>query len=110
MTAGWFGAARFYGAYAWKRVVGPPLDPAEVAAASVADVLVLDDPGAHRLGEWDLEHLLGVVDERWNHRRPTVFTSNAPKLSTLFGERIASRLADGATVVTLVGADRRRSR
>jgi DNA replication protein DnaC len=110
MNDGWFGTALFYGAYAWKRVTGPPLDSSEISKAAAADVLVLDDPGAHRLGEWDLEHLLGVVDERWNHRRPTIFTSNAPKLSDLFGERIASRLADGATAVVLAGDDRRRSR
>lgn len=110
MQAGWFGTALFYAAYAWKRVTGPPLDVAKVQAAAAADVLVLDDPGAHRLGEWDLEHLLGVIDERWNHRRPTVFTTNAPKLGELFGERIASRIADGATVVVLTGADRRRAK
>lgn len=110
MLAGWFGTALFYAAYAWKRVTGPPLDVAEIGKAAAADVLVLDDPGAHRLGEWDLEHLLGVVDERWNHQRPTVFTTNAPKLGALFGDRIASRVADGATVVVLDGTDRRRSR
>lgn len=110
MEAGWFGTALFYSAYAWKRLTGPPLDAAEISKAAAADVLVLDDPGAHRLGEWDLEHLLGVADERWNHGRPTVFTSNAPKLGDLFGERIASRLADGATALVLDGNDRRRNR
>lgn len=109
MEAGWFGTALFYAAYAWKRVIGPPLDVAEVQKAAAADVLVLDDPGAHRLGEWDLEHLLGVIDDRWNHKRPTVFTTNAPKLGELFGERIASRIADGSTVVVLDGDDRRRA-
>jgi len=110
MQAGWFGTALFFAAYAWKRVTGPPLDHAKIADAAAADVLVLDDPGAHRLGEWDLEHLLGVIDERWNHRRPTVFTTNAPKLGELFGDRIASRIADGATVVVLDGPDRRRAK
>ena len=33
-------------------------------------------------------------------------TTNAPKLDELVGERIASRLADGATVITLHSPDR----
>jgi DNA replication protein DnaC len=108
--AGWYGTAQFYSAYAWKRVVGPPLDADQIAAAATVDLLVLDDPGAHRLGEWDLENLLGVIDERWNNQRPTIFTSNASKLHELFGPRITSRIADGATVVTFEGKDLRRAR
>lgn len=108
--AGWFGTARFYSAHTWKRVVGPPLDTEQLIAAAAIDLLVLDDPGAHRLGEWDLENLLGVIDERWNNQRPTIFTSNASKVNDLFGPRITSRIADGATVVTFEGDDLRRVR
>lgn len=108
--AGWFGKARFYSAHTWKRVIGPPLDTEQLTAAANLDLLVLDDPGAHRLGEWDLENLLGVIDERWNNQRPTVFTSNASKVNELFGPRITSRIADGATVVTFEGDDLRRAR
>lgn len=106
--AGWFGITAFYSAYAWKRVVGPPLDSEQITTAANTDLLVLDDPGAHRLGEWDLENLLGVIDERWNNQRPTIFTSNSPSIEKLFGPRITSRLAAGATVVVLDGPDRRR--
>lgn len=108
--AGWFGTARFYSAHTWKRVIGPPLDTEQLTAAASLDLLVLDDPGAHRLGEWDLENLLGVIDERWNNQRPTIFTSNASKVNDLFGPRITSRIADGATVVTFEGSDLRRAR
>jgi DNA replication protein DnaC len=110
LQAGWFGTARFFSAYAWKRVIGPPLDTEEITAAATVDLLVLDDPGAHRLGEWDLENLLGVIDERWNNERPTIFTSNAFKLHELFGPRITSRIGDGATIVTFEGDDLRRAR
>jgi len=108
--AGWFGTARFYSAHTWKRVIGPPLDTEQLTAAAGLDLLVLDDPGAHRLGEWDLENLLGVIDERWNNQRPTIFTSNASNVRDLFGPRITSRIADGATVVTFEGDDLRRAR
>ncbi len=109
-TRGWHGIARFYSAYQWKRHTTPRLDVEEMHRASTADVLILDDPGALRVGEWDKEHLLGVIDERWNEDRPTVVTSNAASLADTLGPRAASRMADGATVITLEGPDRRANR
>lgn len=107
--SGWLGTAKFYSAYAWKRVIGPPLNLDEIASAISVDVLILDDVGATRLGEWEQEHLYGVVDERRNNRRPTILTSNASSFDKLFAPRITSRLAGRTTVVTLTGPDRRRS-
>lgn len=109
-TRGWNGSARFYSAYAWKRFTTPRPDMDEIHLATAADVLILDDPGALRVGEWDKEHLLGVVDERWNHGRPSVLTSNATTLGDMLGARTASRLSDDATVITLSGPDKRTPR
>lgn len=109
-TRGWNGTVRFYSAYQWKRITTPRPDMDEVALATEADVLVWDDPGALRVGEWDKEHLLGVLDERWNGGRPTVLTSNAASLGDMLGGRSASRLSDDATVITLAGTDKRKPR
>lgn len=110
-TRGWSGAARFYSAYTWKNITSPPeVDHAEIARAVQCDLLILDDPGALRVGEWDKENLLGIADERWNHHRPTVLTSNAASLADMLGARAASRFAHGTTVVALTGPDRRSSR
>lgn len=109
-TRGWHGIARFYSAYQWKRHTTPRLDTEEMHRAATADALILDDPGALRVGEWDKEHLLGVIDERWNEGLPTVVTSNSASLAEMLGPRAASRMADGATVITLDGPDRRTTR
>lgn len=96
-------AARF------RRIIAPSsADPAEFDRITAAGLLALDDVSSVRLSEWDLDHLGEVVDTRWSARLPMVITSNRTDIRTLLGERISSRLADGALVVELDGADRRR--
>lgn len=94
----------------WQEVVGPPADRERLKEMRAADVLVLDDLGSTRINEWQREVLLGVVDERWQHARPVVITSNMDEFDDALGERLTSRLADGATVVTLDGNDFRAGR
>lgn len=108
LEAGWLGAPVLYGAYEWRQLTTPPVNELDLRDAARSDLLILDDPGAMRLGAWELEHLYGVIDYRWNHQLPTVITSNVPDLRGMLGERIASRLADNVVVVVLDGPDRRR--
>ncbi|MEV4672687.1 ATP-binding protein [Actinomadura sp. NPDC049382] len=110
VAAGFEGRIMFAASAEWRDTIAPPVDRARLDQMRQADVLGLDDLGAGRVNEWELECLLGVVDDRWANGRPVVTTSNAQSLRATLGERIASRLADGATVVILDGADRRRSR
>lgn len=110
VAAGYEGRILFASSVEWRGTIAPPVDREHLGLMRSADVLVLDDLGAGRINEWELECLLGVVDERWAHGRPIVTTSNVESLRKTLGERLASRLADGATVVILGGADRRRSR
>jgi DNA replication protein DnaC len=95
---------------AWRDAIAPPVDRDVLVRMRAADVLLLDDLGSGRIGEWEKECLLGVVDERWAHGRPIVLTFNVQSLRETLGERIASRLADGATSIVLPGIDRRRNR
>jgi DNA replication protein DnaC len=96
-------AARF------RRIIAPATaEPAEFTRITEAGVLALDDISSTRLSEWDLDHLGEVVDARWSRRLPVVITSNRTDIRALVGERISSRLADGALVVELSGPDRRR--
>jgi DNA replication protein DnaC len=83
-------------------------NPAEHAGYIAADLLVLDDLGSFRLSPWDLDHLGEIIDQRWAWQRPTVITSNETSLRPLLGERIASRIQDGALIVAMDGDDRRR--
>lgn len=74
-----------------------------------ADLLVLDDLGREKSTEWVIERLYVLVNERYNHRRPTIVTTNyAP--SELIGrgyDALVSRLVDAADVVRIEAADYR---
>lgn len=74
-------------------------------------LVLLDDLGAARGTEWVEETLYRIVNHRYNHLLPTVFTSNsAPgELPTLLGDRIASRLVEmtRGSRVQVAGGDRR---
>ena len=96
-------AARF------RRVVAPSTaDPAEFTRYTDAGLLAIDDLGAARLSEWDMDHLGELVDVRWADQRPIIVTSNVTDLRTLLGPRISSRLAHNAVKVEMTGPDRRR--
>lgn len=73
-----------------------------------AHLLVLDDVGASALTPWVDDALFAVIDHRYAWRRPTVVTTNLSDLRVALGERMASRLAQDAIAVPVVGADRRR--
>jgi DNA replication protein DnaC len=55
-------------------------------------LLVLDDLGAHNSTPWAQEKLFQILNHRYNHRLPTVITTNQ-RLEEL-DPRIASRLVD----------------
>ena len=87
-------------------------------------LLVLDDLGAERPTEWTRDELLGIVDYRYEKGLPTIYVSNY-KLSDLarrlsgsdrdaggerdltVGQRITSRMREGATTFEFTGRDRR---
>jgi DNA replication protein DnaC len=95
----------------FRRVVAPATaDPAEFTRYRNAGLLALDDLGAVRLSEWDMDHLAELVDARWSERRPVLVTSNVTDLRKLLGPRISSRLVHHALVVELDGPDRRRQK
>lgn len=109
VTAGYDGRILFARSAMWRDAITIPVDKDMLRRMREADVLVLDDLGSGGVTEWELQLLLSIVDERWAHERSVVVTSNVKSLKTTLGERIASRLADGATVVVLDGEDRRRA-
>jgi DNA replication protein DnaC len=86
---------------------GADADPYPDAVS--ADVLVLDDLGAERATDWTAERLYALVNDRWLAERPIVVTTNLtpPDLTNAVGERLASRLLGGSTIVRLSGHDRR---
>lgn len=81
-------------------------------------LLLLDDLGTEKLSEWTEESTYRLINERYNECLPLIITTNfpvrapsgdpSPDLVTRLGDRLASRLAQTATVVRLDGPDRRR--
>ena len=75
-------------------------------------VLMLDDFDKGNRTPWVLEQFYTILNERYNNKRLTYFTSNAPLNEVErwpeYGEAIASRIRGMCNVLTLVGEDRRR--
>ncbi|MFJ6073658.1 ATP-binding protein [Streptomyces sp. NPDC093065] len=81
-------------------------------------LLLLDDLGTEKLSEWTEEATFRLINERYNECLPLIITTNFPvrahdggastDLVTRLGDRLASRLAQTATVVRLDGPDLRR--
>jgi DNA replication protein DnaC len=96
---------------------GDPCDTAE--RAQRVPVLVLDDLGAERPTDFARDELAVIVERRYAAERPTIVTSNydperlAWRLGhddPVIGQRIVSRLTDGAWQLRLGGPDRRLAR
>jgi DNA replication protein DnaC len=68
-----------------------------------AELLVLDDLGAHQSSPWASEKLFQLLNYRYNARFPTIITANRKGLDSV-DERIYSRLSDTA-LVTKVAMD-----
>lgn len=76
-----------------------------------APLLLLDDLGSSKVTEWAEDTLYRLVDHRYMHCLPSIFTANANRadLAERLGERCGSRLYEMCERVALIGPDRRRS-
>jgi DNA replication protein DnaC len=106
---GWTGAFELVAPYELKEATDRPVDQDKIRIWRQADLFAIDDIGAQHLNGWDTDALHALIDHRWQHGRPTLVALNEFDLRGLLGERIASRLVDGATIVTFSGEDRRRA-
>lgn len=88
----------------------PGGDEAVMQSCQRADVLALDDLGTTRGTDWERDRLYALLNARYEDQRPTIVTTNVTlvDLADSVGERIASRLIEGATMVSIGGSDRRR--
>ncbi|MFD0262396.1 ATP-binding protein [Kitasatospora indigofera] len=74
-------------------------------------LLLLDDLGAAKASEFTEEITYRLVDYRYQHRLPTLITSNIvpAELAAFLGDRSASRLRQMCRKTVLDGFDRRRA-
>jgi DNA replication protein DnaC len=84
-----------------------------------AELLVFDDFGSERTSDWVDETLNLLVNVRYNHKRPTIFTSNHPPIESdpkspnetledRVGARIFSRLYEMCEFVRMSTVDYRK--
>ena len=76
---------------------------------STSKLLIIDDLGSEKPTEWVQETLFVLIDRRYTHYLPTIFTSNysLDQLKERLGYRIASRIAEMSEVVELKAVDYR---
>lgn len=65
------------------------------------DLLVLDDFGAEKNGEWQNQELFRLVDYRYTRRLPLIVTANSPVNQLECNARIVDRLYDMTVMLHL---------
>lgn len=104
---------------AFKKENNAPAKAKILAPVLTTDVIVLDDIGAHQTNAWAQETLTHILNQRYNHNRLTIITTNYldpgqshyPGDETLeqrIGSRLRSRLFEMCEAVFVDGADYRR--
>ena len=74
-----------------------------------ADLVIWDDIAAKMGSEFELTHLLNIIDNRLALGKSNIYTSNLNRqqLYTALGERLTSRIANMSIDVELSGSDKR---
>ena len=74
-----------------------------------ADLVIWDDLGNKLGSEFELSHLLNVIDNRISLGKSNIYTSNLNRqqLYTALGERLTSRVANMSIDIELHGSDKR---
>ena len=75
----------------------------------VADLVIWDDLAAKVGSEFELSHLLSIIDNRLILGKSNIYTSNLNRqqLYTALGERLTSRVANMSIDIELFGSDKR---
>ena len=74
-----------------------------------ADLVIFDDIAAKMGSEFELTHLLNIIDNRLSLGKSNIYTSNLNRqqLYNALGERLTSRVANMSIDIELFGADKR---
>lgn len=74
-----------------------------------ADLVIWDDIAAKMGSEFELTHLLNIIDNRISAGKSNIYTSNLNKqqLYTALGDRLTSRIANMSIDIELFGSDKR---
>ena len=73
----------------------------ETAVYRECDLLVFDDIGAQKTGEWQIQEIFKIVNERINAGKITIFTSNMCPEDLNLDSRTISRIMKGSVVLQM---------
>ena len=65
----------------------------------LAKVLIIDDFGTENVSDWVNEKFFDIINERYLHKRITIFTSNLSIDNLPHDERIKSRIKERAVII-----------
>lgn len=73
------------------------------------NLVILDDIGAEKTTDFVTETLYRIINQRYIHQLPTIFTSNysVGELAERIGDRSTSRIVEMCKIVELTCGDRR---
>lgn len=73
------------------------------------DLVVWDDIGNKSGTEFEVSHLLSIIDARLNNNKSNIYTSNLDRedLHSFLGDRLYSRIYNYSTCIEFVGKDKR---
>ena len=73
------------------------------------DLVVWDDIGNKVGTEFEVSHLLSILDTRLNNNKSNIYTSNLNQedLHSFLGDRLYSRVYNYSTCIEFVGRDKR---
>lgn len=74
-----------------------------------ADLVIWDDIATKMGTEFELNHLLNIINTRMDNGKSNIFTSNlgSKELTNALGDRLASRICNKSIDIELHGADKR---
>lgn len=77
--------------------------------AQNASLVVWDDIGSKNGTEFEVSHLLSLIDQRINNGKSNIYTSNlnSNELHEMLGDRIYSRVFNYSLCINIVGKDKR---
>lgn len=74
------------------------------------DLLIFDDMGAQKSGEWQEQEIFRIVNERLNAGKVTIYTSNMPPEDLNVNERVIDRIMKTSVVIQMPEESIRRKR
>lgn len=83
----------------WDKDKGGPSESDLLNALVSAEVLIIDDFGTEKIKDWINDKFYSIINERYNNKKVTFYTSNYEPSELPYDERIISRVKETSFIV-----------